>query len=169
MIFFSVCIIPFHLFNLNIFLGPRIERLGAYCFTFVCLSVHLSAQTEHENLTFSHYSETNLVTRLIFGMKAHLIDTHLLVPRSKSSAKVKVKYQGHVSQRGCFGGISVSQTHFVFSVCIIPFQFIWFKHIFLLGLRSKFFQFIFAILLSGNFTSNCAKCLGQLFFAFMLY
>ena len=30
-------------------------------------------------------------------MKAHLIDTHLLVPRSRSSAKVKVKYQGHVS------------------------------------------------------------------------
>ena len=30
-------------------------------------------------------------------MKAHLIDTHLLV--SRSSAKVNVKYQGHVSQR----------------------------------------------------------------------
>ena len=39
-------------------------------------------------------------------MKAHLIDTHL-VPRSRSSAKVKIKYQGHVSQKG----ISVSQTH----------------------------------------------------------
>ena len=37
-----------------------IERSGAYCFTVVCLSispsVYLSAQTEHENLTFSHYS-----------------------------------------------------------------------------------------------------------------
>ena len=32
-------------------------------------------------------------------MKAHLIDTHLLVPRSRSSAKVKVKNQGHVSQK----------------------------------------------------------------------
>ena len=32
-------------------------------------------------------------------MKAHLIDTHLLVPRSRSSAKVKVRYQGHVSQK----------------------------------------------------------------------
>ena len=31
-------------------------------------------------------------------MKAHLIDIHL-VPRSRSSAKVKVKYQGHVSQK----------------------------------------------------------------------
>ena len=35
-------------------------------------------------------------------MKAHLIDTHLLVPRSRSSAKVKVKYQGHVSQKWVF-------------------------------------------------------------------
>ena len=32
-------------------------------------------------------------------MKTHLIDAHLLVPRSRSSAKVKVKYQGHVSQK----------------------------------------------------------------------
>ena len=35
----------------------------------------------------------------MFGMKAHFIDTHLLVPRSRSSTKVKVKYQGHVSQK----------------------------------------------------------------------
>ena len=49
-------------------------------------------------------------------MKAHLIDTHLLVPRSRSPAKVKVKYQGHICKKknGCFGGISVSQTHFVY-------------------------------------------------------
>ena len=50
----------------------------------------------------------------MFGMKAHLIDTHLLVPRSRSSAKVKVKYQGDVSQKmGGGEGISVSQTHLV--------------------------------------------------------
>ena len=41
----------------------------------------------------------NLVTRLIFGMKSHSIDTHLLVPRSRSSAKVKVKYQGNISKK----------------------------------------------------------------------
>ena len=35
-------------------------------------------------------------------MKAHLIDTHLLVPRSRSSAKVKVEYQGHVLKRWVF-------------------------------------------------------------------
>ena len=52
-------------------------------------------------------------------MKAHLIDTHLLVPRSRSSAKFKVKYRGHVSQKmGAAGGISVSQTHLVVS-CIL--------------------------------------------------
>ena len=54
---------------------------------------------------------------VIFGMKAHLISTHLLVPRSRSrsSAKVKVEYQGytHFSKNGSFGGISVSQTHLV--------------------------------------------------------
>ena len=45
-------------------------------------------------------------------MKAHLIDTHLLTPRSRSSSKVKIKYQGHVSQKmGVSGGISISQTH----------------------------------------------------------
>ena len=50
-------------------------------------------------------------------MKAHLMDTHLLVPRSRSSAKVMVKYQGHVSGKMSVSqnmGISVSQTHLVF-------------------------------------------------------
>ena len=45
-------------------------------------------------------------------MKAHLINTSLLVPKSRSSAKVKVKYKGYISQKnGHFGGIHVSQTH----------------------------------------------------------
>ena len=56
-----------------------------------------------------HLSLTpNLVTRLMFGMKAHLIDTHLIVPRP--FAKIKVKYLGH---RAVFWGIGVSQTHLV--------------------------------------------------------
>ena len=49
-------------------------------------------------------------------MKAHLIDTHLLVPRSRSSAKVKVKYQDHFSQKMTFSQthlVSVSQTYLV--------------------------------------------------------
>ena len=45
-------------------------------------------------------------------MKAHLIDTHLLVPRS--SAKVKVKYKGPVSQKMAVLGALVFHTHILF-------------------------------------------------------
>ena len=39
-------------------------------------------------------------------MKAHLVNTHRLVTRSRSSAKVNVKYQGHVSQKmGVLGAL----------------------------------------------------------------
>ena len=47
-------------------------------------------------------------------MKAYLIDTHLLVPRSRSSAKVKVKYQGHVSQKIGVLGALVFHKHILF-------------------------------------------------------
>ena len=47
-------------------------------------------------------------------MKAHLIDTHLLVLRSRSSAKVNLKYQGHVSQKMGVSGALVFQKHFFF-------------------------------------------------------
>ena len=43
-------------------------------------------------------------------MKAHLTDTHLLVPRSK----VKVKYQGHVSQKMGVSGALVFHKHILF-------------------------------------------------------
>ena len=49
-------------------------------------------------------------------MKAHLIDTHLLVPRSRSSAKVKVKYRGHVSQKMDVLGAFVFHKHILFKV-----------------------------------------------------
>ena len=52
-------------------------------------------------------------------MKAHLIDTHLLVPRSGSSAKVKVKYQGHVSQKIGVSGALVFHKHILFHSKII--------------------------------------------------
>ena len=54
---------------------------------------------------------------LMFGMKAYLINTHLLVPRSVSSAKVKVEYQGYISQKMAF-----SETHLVLFVPIIWYQ-----------------------------------------------
>ena len=47
-------------------------------------------------------------------MKAYLIDTHLLVPRS--SAKVKVKYQGHVSQKMGVLGAFVFHKHILFDM-----------------------------------------------------
>ena len=47
-------------------------------------------------------------------MKAHVIDTHLLVQKSRSSAKVKVKYQGHVSQKMGVLGALVFQKHILF-------------------------------------------------------
>ena len=47
-------------------------------------------------------------------MKAHLINTHLLVPRSRSSAKVNVKYQGHVSQKMGVSGALVFHKHILF-------------------------------------------------------
>ena len=56
---------------------------------FVCLSFCPSICPKL-NLKTHHF----LFTRLIFGMKARLIDTYLLEPRS--SAKVKDKYQGHI-------------------------------------------------------------------------
>ena len=69
---------------------------------------------------FSRYSETNLVTRLIFGMKAHLIDKHLLALKSRSSAKVKVKYQGHVSLKMDVLGALVFHKHILLTKFLAP-------------------------------------------------
>ena len=52
----------------------------------------------------------------MFGMIAHLIDTHLLVPRSRSFAKVKVKYQGHVSQKMRVSEALVFHKHILFLI-----------------------------------------------------
>ena len=49
-------------------------------------------------------------------MKVHLIDTHLLAPRSRSSANVKVKYPSHVSQKMGVLGALVSHKHILFCV-----------------------------------------------------
>ena len=49
-------------------------------------------------------------------MKAHLIDAHLLVLRSRSSAKVKVKYQGHVSQKMGVPGTLMFHKHILFRI-----------------------------------------------------
>ena len=62
----------------------------------------------------NHYSYTNLLTRLIFGMKAYLINMHLLVPRSRSCAKVKVKCKGYTSQKMAVSGAFMFHKHILF-------------------------------------------------------
>ena len=47
-------------------------------------------------------------------MKAYLINMHLLVPRSRSSAKVKVKYKGYISQQMAVSGAFVFHKHILF-------------------------------------------------------
>ena len=70
-------------------------------------------------------------------MKAHLIDTHLLVPRSRSSAKVKVKYQDHVSQKIGASGVLVFHKHILFLLRIfteieVPTAYCWHVNVVLL-------------------------------------
>ena len=51
-------------------------------------------------------------------MKAHLINMHLLVPRSRSSAKIKVKYKGYISQKMAVLGAFVFHKHILFLTVI---------------------------------------------------
>ena len=46
-------------------------------------------------------------------MKAHLFNAHLLVPRSRSSAKV-IKYKGYISQKMAVSGPFVFHKHILF-------------------------------------------------------
>ena len=54
---------------------------------------------------------------LIFGVKAHLINTQLLVPRSGSSAKVKGECQGNISLKMAVLGALLFYNHILF--CIV--------------------------------------------------
>ena len=47
-------------------------------------------------------------------MKAYLINMHLLVPRSRSSDKVKVIYKGYISQEMAISGTFVFHKHILF-------------------------------------------------------
>ena len=55
-------------------------------------------------------------------MKAHLIDTDLLVPRSMSSAKVKVKYQTRVSKKMGVLGALVFHKYIFADALMAPFH-----------------------------------------------
>ena len=47
-------------------------------------------------------------------MKAYLINMHLLVPRSRSFAKVKIKYKGYISQKMAVFGAFMFHEHILF-------------------------------------------------------
>ena len=54
-------------------------------------------------------------------MKAYLINMHLLVPRSGSSAKVKVKYKGYIYQKVAVLGVFVFHKHILFHLGFVGF------------------------------------------------
>ena len=58
---------------------------------------------------------------------------HLLVPKSRSSTKVKVKYQGRVSQKMGFSGALVFHKHILFCSITVTSRCVL--------LRLRFFQF----------------------------
>ena len=68
-------------------------------------------------------------------MKAHFINVHLLVPRSRSSAKVKVKYKGYISQQMAVSGAFVFHKHILFIIWYLVIYFIWYNW--------KLFSFLF--------------------------
>ena len=47
-------------------------------------------------------------------MKAYIINMHVLVARSRSSAKVKVKYKGNISQKMAVSGAFIFHKHILF-------------------------------------------------------
>ena len=57
-------------------------------------------------------------------MKAYLINMHLLVPSSRSSAKVKVKYKSNISQKMAVSGAFVFHKH-IFFFCRLHVLTIW--------------------------------------------
>ena len=52
-------------------------------------------------------------------MKAYLIHMHLLLPSSRSSAKIKVKYNGYISQKMAASGAFVFHKHILLKLVIV--------------------------------------------------
>ena len=96
-------------------LCPRIDSLGAYNFWRVCLSV--------SPLSVRPFVCPQKLLRwpylFVFHMSIPSDKTLLLVLSSRSSVKVRIKYQGHSfrkkkKKKGRCGGKSVSQTQLLF-------------------------------------------------------
>ena len=58
----------------------------------------------------------------MFGMKAYLVYAHFLEPRSRSSAKVNVKNQGHIFQKMAVSGALVFHKHILFHNVFLSYQ-----------------------------------------------
>ena len=87
----------------NTVLCPSIERSGHIVLPLsVCLSIPLS-QIQPENITFPYYFYSISITRLIFSMKVCVVDTHLLVLRSRSSTKLISNMKVTFSKNGHLG------------------------------------------------------------------
>ena len=52
-------------------------------------------------------------------MEAYVINMHLLVPRSRSSAKVKVKYKGYNFQKIAVSGAFIFHKHILFHITFL--------------------------------------------------
>ena len=108
---FSACSSGFvwHYHNsVCLFLCPRMDRSGNIVFD---LSVHLFID---KKLYLGHSFWTVSDRAFIFHIYIPWGKTISLVQKSRSSVKVKVKYQSHSFRKnGLCGGTSVSQTHLV--------------------------------------------------------
>ena len=104
----------FNIDYLSIFFVPCIDRSGAYSFFLDCFLVVLLFV--RKNFYIGHSFWLVRVKAIIFHMSIPCYKIFLLVPSSRSSVKVTVKYQGHSFRKnGHSRGIGVSQTHCVFS------------------------------------------------------
>ena len=80
-------------------------------------------------VAFNSNTTNQQLTRLIFGMKAYLTNIHLLVPRSRSSAKVKVKYTGYISQE-----MAISEAFMFHKHDLVQLEFILLSRVYLISL-----------------------------------
>ena len=101
------------------FYAPRIDRSVAYNFCSVHLSIFLFVCLfVHKNFHFGYSFWMVGDTVFVFPLGKTLS----VVPKLRSSLKIKVKYQGHHFQKnGNCRGIHVSQTHLV-PLCFLHFQ-----------------------------------------------